>query len=99
MTSSAPQGQSFTSRIAMWSARHRKAVAIAWVLAVIAALAACSGIGADTDISDAPPGEAGEAADVFEESIHHLSILSLGPSSNHLPVGPNGRAGVAISVE
>ncbi|MCH7577804.1 MAG: MMPL family transporter [Chloroflexi bacterium] len=67
MTSSAPQGQSFTSRIAMWSARHRKAVAIGWVLVVIAALAACSGIGANTDISDAPPGEAGEAADVFEE--------------------------------
>ena len=67
MTSSAPQGQSFTSRIAMWSARHRKAVAIAWVLVVIAALAACSGIGANTDISQAPPGEAGEAADVFEE--------------------------------
>ncbi|MCH7522219.1 MAG: MMPL family transporter [Chloroflexi bacterium] len=67
MTSSAPQGQSFTSRIAMWSARHRKAVAIGWVLVVIAALAACSGIGANTDISQTAPGEAGEAADVFEE--------------------------------
>ena len=68
MTSSASGGgQSFTSRIAMWSARHRKAVAIGWVLAVIIALAACSGIGANTDINQAPPGEAGEAADVFEE--------------------------------
>ncbi len=67
MTSSAPQGQSFTSRIAMWSARHRKAVAIGWVLVVIAALAACSGIGANTDIDQQAPGEAGEAADIFEE--------------------------------
>ena len=68
MTSSASGGGlSFTSRIAMWSARHRKAVAIGWVLAVIIALAACSGIGANTDINQAPPGEAGEAADVFEE--------------------------------
>ncbi|KKL17083.1 hypothetical protein LCGC14_2489120, partial [marine sediment metagenome] len=68
MTSPASRGgQSFTSRIAMWSARHRKAVAIAWVLVVIAALAACSGIGANTDIDQAAPGESGEAADVFEE--------------------------------
>ena len=33
------EAQSFTARIGMWSARHRKAVAIAWVLIVIAALA------------------------------------------------------------
>ena len=61
------EGQSFTVRLAMWSARHRKPVAIAWVLIVIAALGACSTIGANTDISEAPPGEAGEAFDLFQE--------------------------------
>ena len=59
--------KSFTSRIAMWSARHRKAVAIGWLLVVIVALAACSMIEANTDIDQAPPGESGEAVALFEE--------------------------------
>jgi hypothetical protein len=51
----------------MWSARHRKAVAGAWVLIVVTALGACSMIEADTDVEMEPPGEAGEAARIFEE--------------------------------
>ncbi|MEE9132721.1 MAG: MMPL family transporter, partial [Gemmatimonadota bacterium] len=75
MTSSASRGgQSFTSRIAMWSARRRKAVAIAWVLVVIVALAACSGIGANTDINQEAPGEAGEALDIFEDRFGEEDI-------------------------
>jgi uncharacterized membrane protein YdfJ with MMPL/SSD domain len=68
MTSSTSGGaQSFTSRIAMWSARHRKPVAVAWVLIVVVALGACSVIEADTDVEFEASGEAGEAARIFEE--------------------------------
>jgi len=67
MTTPASGGKSFTSRIAMWSARHRKAVAIAWVLVVVVALGACSVMEANTDVDQAPPGEAGEAVDLFED--------------------------------
>ncbi len=61
------EAHSFTARIAMWSARHRKPVAIGWVLMVIVALGACTVIGVDTDISQEVPGEAGEAVKLFEE--------------------------------
>ena len=68
MSDPAPaEDQSFTTRIAMWSARHRKPVAIGWVLIVIAALGACTVVGVDTDISMRAPGEAGEAEKLFEE--------------------------------
>ena len=61
------ESQSFTARIAMWSARHRKAVAIGWVLIVIAAFGACTVIGTNTDIEEEGPGETGEATRLFEE--------------------------------
>ncbi|GAF68164.1 unnamed protein product, partial [marine sediment metagenome] len=68
MTSPVSQGgQSFTSRIAMWSARHRKAIAIGWVLIVVVALGTCTVVPADTDIEMDVPGEAGEALDVYQE--------------------------------
>jgi hypothetical protein len=51
----------------MWSARHRKVVALGWVLIVVAALAGCSALPADTDIDEEAPGEAGEASRLFEE--------------------------------
>jgi uncharacterized membrane protein YdfJ with MMPL/SSD domain len=51
----------------MWSARHRKAVALGWVLIVVVALAGCSALPADTDINEAAPGEAGEASKLFDE--------------------------------
>jgi RND superfamily putative drug exporter len=51
----------------MWSARHRKAVAIGWVLAVIVALAACSTIEPNTDVDQEAPGETGRAASIYEE--------------------------------
>jgi len=60
-------GQSFTSRIALWSARHRKLVAGAWALAVIVALAACSTIEVDDNVEQKAPGESGEAVDLFNE--------------------------------
>ncbi|GAG05054.1 unnamed protein product, partial [marine sediment metagenome] len=68
MTASEPAGpQSFTARVAMWSARHRKAVLIGWVLIVIVALGACSAIKANTDVDMELPGETGEALRIYEE--------------------------------
>ncbi|HEY5625776.1 MAG TPA: MMPL family transporter [Dehalococcoidia bacterium] len=60
-------GQSFTSRIALWSARNRKLVAGAWALAVIVALAACSTIEADDNVEQKAPGESGKAVDLFDD--------------------------------
>jgi len=51
----------------MWSARHRKAVLIGWVLIVIVALGACSTIKANTDVDMELPGETGEAVRIYEE--------------------------------
>jgi len=51
----------------MWSARHRKAVALAWVIIVVAALGACSAIEADTSVEGEAPGESGEAQALIEQ--------------------------------
>ncbi|UCH86939.1 MAG: MMPL family transporter [Dehalococcoidia bacterium] len=68
MTSSAFEGaQSFTSRIAMWSARHRKIVALVWLLVVVVALGACSAIEADTNVEEEAPGESGKAVALLNE--------------------------------
>ncbi len=62
-----PEAQSFSARISMWSARHRRLVVLGWIGLLILAFGACSVIEADTDVSQAPPGEAGEAFRLFEE--------------------------------
>jgi uncharacterized membrane protein YdfJ with MMPL/SSD domain len=51
----------------MWSARHRKAVALGWVLIVIIALGISSVVSASTDIAQKAPGEAGQASRLFDE--------------------------------
>ena len=51
----------------MWSARHRRAVALGWVLIVLVALAGCSAISANTNLEPRAPGEAGKATKLFEE--------------------------------
>jgi RND superfamily putative drug exporter len=51
----------------MWSARHRKLVALGWVLIVVAALAGCSALPANTNINEEAPGEAGKASKLFDE--------------------------------
>ena len=51
----------------MWSARHRRAVALGWVLIVVVAIAGCSVVTANTDIEEEAPGESGEAAKLFDE--------------------------------
>ena len=61
------EAQSFTARIAMWSARHRRLVVLAWFIIVILAFGACSIIEADTDVEQIPPGDAGEAVKLFDD--------------------------------
>jgi uncharacterized membrane protein YdfJ with MMPL/SSD domain len=51
----------------MWSARHRKLVALAWVLILILALGACSAVEADTSVEGEAPGESGKAQAILDE--------------------------------
>ena len=67
MARSAIPRTSLTARIAGWSERHRWTVVGAWVLILVAAVAASSVVAADTDIEVDFPGEAGEAARLFDE--------------------------------
>ena len=48
----ANEAQSFTARISMWSARHRRLVVLAWFIIVILAFGACSVLEADTECHD-----------------------------------------------
>ena len=61
------EAQSFTARIGMWSARHRRLVVLAWLGLIILSFGACSVIGADTDVELVPPGDAGEAMRLFDD--------------------------------
>ena len=61
------EAKSFTARIGMWSARHRRLVVLAWLALIILSFGACSVIGADTDIDQSPPGDAGEALRLFDD--------------------------------
>jgi RND superfamily putative drug exporter len=51
----------------MWSARHRRAVALGWVIIVVVALGTCSVVSTNTDVKQKAPGESGEATDLIEE--------------------------------
>ncbi len=62
-----PEAQSFTARIGMWSARHRRLVVLSWLILIILSFGACSVIGADTDVDQSPPGDAGEAVRLFDD--------------------------------
>jgi uncharacterized membrane protein YdfJ with MMPL/SSD domain len=53
--------------MAMWSARHRKAVLAVWLLIVVAGLGACSAVKANTDIKLEAPGESGKAFKLFQD--------------------------------
>ena len=61
------EAQSFTARISMWSARHRRLVVLAWFVLVVVAIGTCSVIEVDTDVEQVPPGESGEALKLFDE--------------------------------
>ena len=55
------------TRVAMWSAVHRRLVVIGWLAAVVLAFGACSAFPADTDVTQEAPGEAGVAAKLIDE--------------------------------
>ena len=55
------EAHSFTARISMWSARHRRLVVLAWFVLVILAFGTCSVIEVDTDVVQTAPGETGKA--------------------------------------
>jgi RND superfamily putative drug exporter len=61
------EAQSFTARLALWSARHRRRVVIAWVLTVVIAMAACSTITADNEVEDPKTGETGKVLDLLDD--------------------------------
>ena len=61
------EAQSFTARIGMWSARHRRLVVLSWLILIFLSFGACSVIGADTDVELVPPGDAGEAMRLFDD--------------------------------
>ena len=63
------EAKSFTARIGMWSARHRRLVVLAWLALIILSFGACSVIGADTDMDQSPPGAAGEAIRLFDYAL------------------------------
>jgi uncharacterized membrane protein YdfJ with MMPL/SSD domain len=63
------EARSFTARISMWSARHRRPVVLAWFLVLILALGACSVVEADTDIEMEAPGETGQASALIKDRL------------------------------
>ena len=66
-TAAVPPHSSFASRMALWSARHRRAVALGWVAIIATAFGACSMIPANTDVSQEVPGESGAALRLYRE--------------------------------
>jgi uncharacterized membrane protein YdfJ with MMPL/SSD domain len=56
---------SFSARMARWSARHRRAMVIAWVLIVVVAMGTCVAVPADTDITLSGTGEALDALELI----------------------------------
>ena len=63
-------GMSFTTRLAMWSAKRRKRVALFWGLLVILSLVACNAIEADTDVEGGVPGDSGDAFALIEDRFN-----------------------------
>ncbi len=60
-------GLSLTARVANCSSHHRWRVVAGAVVIVVGAIFASSSVGADTDIEQETPGEAGAALDLFDE--------------------------------
>jgi RND superfamily putative drug exporter len=56
-------GRSFTSRIGLWSAHHKRLVLPVWLLFIFAAVGVCSSAQLDTDLDEVEslPGEVGRA--------------------------------------
>ena len=73
-SSDAAQKPSLAARIAVWSARHRRRIALAWLAIVIAAVAANSLVPANTNMQGEAPGEAGAALKLFQERFGNTQV-------------------------
>ncbi len=60
-------GESFITRVAMWSASHRRLAAIAWLAVIVLSFGACAAFPVDTDVKEQPPGESGAALSLIEK--------------------------------
>ena len=67
-------GPSLAARIAMWSARRRRWIVLAWVLIIVGALATSSMIPANTDLEQTAPGEAGAALKLFKARFGDVQV-------------------------
>jgi uncharacterized membrane protein YdfJ with MMPL/SSD domain len=69
MTSEISSARSFTSRIGLWSARHKRFVLPFWLLFAVLAIGVCSSAEMDTDLDEAGslPGEVGRAEAIIKE--------------------------------
>jgi RND superfamily putative drug exporter len=68
-TPKAPTGHSFTSRVGLWSARHRRLVLLVWFAILVSAIGVCSSAQLDTDLDEVEslPGEVGRAQSVISD--------------------------------
>ena len=67
MAETRSRGESFTSRIGMWSAHRKWFVLAAWFGFIVLAFGACSVVTTDTDVQGEAPGESGEAFNLIQE--------------------------------
>ncbi len=65
---------SYTARIALWSARHRWRVVLAWLVIVIAAVVCTSLVKTNTDLEPTAPGEAGAAFKLFQQRFGDAQV-------------------------
>ena len=65
---------SLTAKVAVWSARHRRWIVLAWLFVVIAAIAALSLVPANTNLQGEAPGEAGAALKLFKERFGDVQV-------------------------
>ncbi len=65
---------SFTARTAVWSARHRRWIVLAWLFVVIAAVASESLVKTNTSLQGEAPGEAGAALKLFQQRFGDVQV-------------------------
>ncbi|MGD0765364.1 MAG: hypothetical protein ABR978_03565, partial [Dehalococcoidia bacterium] len=68
------QKASFSARVAMWSARHRRAIALGWLAVIAAAFAACSMVAPDNNIALQVPGESGKALNLYRDRFGSTQV-------------------------
>ena len=65
---------SLAARIAVWSARHRRRIVLAWLIVIIASAAACVLVPANTSVEGEAPGESGAALRLFKERFGDVQV-------------------------